>query len=137
VTSKSIFVDTAGFMMLADRADPNHERVATFRDRWLERRGLLVTTDFVLDETLTLLRVRLGLDAAERFWHQLELSQRLKWEWIDPERAAKARTWFFGWRDTAFSFTDCTSFVVMKERRIKVALTSDHHFEQAGFETRP
>ncbi|MFI5306767.1 MAG: type II toxin-antitoxin system VapC family toxin [Polyangiales bacterium] len=137
MTSKSIFVDTAGFMMLADRADPHHERAAAFRDRWLERRGLLVTTDFVLDETLTLLRVRLGLDAAERFWHQIEASQRLQWEWIDPERASKARTWFFGWRDKAFSFTDCTSFVVMKERRIKVALTSDHHFEQAGFEKRP
>lgn len=137
MTSKSVFVDTAGFMMLADRADPNHERAATFRDRWLERRGLLVTTDFVLDETLTLLRIRLGLDAAERFWHRIELSQRLEWEWIDPERAEKARAWFFGWRNKAFSFTDCTSFVVMKERRIKVALTSDHHFEQAGFETRP
>lgn len=32
-----------------------------------------------------------------------------------------------------WSLTDCISFVVMKERRIKEALTGDHHFEQAGF----
>ena len=35
--------------------------------------------------------------------------------------------------DKAWSLTDCISFVVMKENRIKEALTGDHHFEQAGF----
>lgn len=56
-------------------------------------------------ETLTLMRIRLGLDAAE------------------------------GWRDKDFSFTDRSSFVVMKERRIRAALTNDRHFVQAGFQT--
>jgi hypothetical protein len=35
--------------------------------------------------------------------------------------------------DKEWSMTDCISFVVMKERGIKEALTADHHFEQAGF----
>jgi predicted nucleic acid-binding protein len=39
--------------------------------------------------------------------------------------------------DKSFSFTDCTSFVIMKERRIRLALTSDKHFIQAGFDTAP
>ena len=108
-----------------------------FRDGWLRSGGRLLSTDFVLDETLTLLRVRLGLDAAECWWNQIEGSSRLVWEWIDPERADKARHWFFRWRDKAFSFTDCTSFIVMKEHRLRTALTSDHHFAQAGFEVVP
>lgn len=132
-----VFVDTAGWMTLADGADPDHARAARFRDQWLEQGGSFVSTDYVMDETLTLLRVRLGLDAAERWWSQVEASARIAWEWIDPERAEKARRWYFRWRDKAFSFTDCTSFVVMRERRIRSALTSDHHFALAGFEVVP
>jgi predicted nucleic acid-binding protein len=90
-----------------------------------------------MDETLTLLRMRLGIDAAERWWNQVEGSARLAWEWIDSERAESARRWFFRWRDKAFSFTDCTSFVVMKERKLRTALTSDRHFVRAGFQIVP
>ena len=133
MSARSLFVDTAGWMMLADAGDPLHRKAATARDRWLEEGGILVSTDYVLDETLTLLRFRLGLDAAEAWWDQVEDSQRLVWEWIDPDRAEKARRWMFRWRDKEFSFTDCTSFVVMKERRLRKALTSDRHFKQAGF----
>ncbi len=135
--AKAVFVDTAGWMMLADASDPLHQRAVTARDSWLEEGGTFVSTDFVLDETLTLLRFRLGLDAAEAWWQQVEGSTRLVWEWIDPSRAERARAWLFRWRDKDFSFTDCTSFVVMKERRLRVALTSDHHFAQAGFDLVP
>ncbi len=134
---KELFVDTAGWMMLADASDPQHTAARTARDAWLKSGGLLVSSDYVLDETLTLLRVRLGLAAAEAWWNQVEGSGRLIWEWIDTLRAEKARRWFFRWRDKAFSFTDCTSFVLMRERRIKAALTSDRHFSQAGFTVSP
>ncbi|MGH7812439.1 MAG: type II toxin-antitoxin system VapC family toxin [Candidatus Binataceae bacterium] len=132
-----MFVDTAGWMALADGADPAHARARSFRDGWLRQGGLFVSTDFVADETLTLIRMRLGLDAAERWWMQVEPSRRIIWERIDEERMEKARHWFFRWRDKDFSFTDCTSFVVMKERRIVSALTTDRHFTQAGFEVSP
>lgn len=135
--AKAAFVDTAGWMMLADASDPLHSKGSKFRDDWLRGGGSLVSTDFVLDETLALVRVRLGLDAAERWWGQVEDSARLSWEWIDPVRAEKARRWFFRWRDKSFSFTDCTSFVVMRERRLRTALTSDRHFRDAGFEMAP
>lgn len=62
---------------------------------------------------------------------------RLRWEWIDPERAERARAWFFRWTDKDFSFTDCTSFAVMRELRLKSALTTDGHFRQAGFQVVP
>ncbi len=123
--------------MLADKSDPHYVAACSVQDRWLASRGMLVSSDYVLDETLTLLRSRLGMDAAERWWAQVEASQRVRWEWVDPARAEKARHWFFRWRDKDFSFTDCTSFVVMKERRIRAALTSDRHFVQAGFEAVP
>jgi predicted nucleic acid-binding protein len=134
---KAVFVDTSGWMMLADGSDPAHRKAVVARDDWLLGGGVFVSTDFVLDETLTLIRARLSLDAAARWWDQVEGSARVLWEWIDPARAERARRWFFRWRDKSFSFTDCTSFVVMRERRLRVALTSDRHFKQAGFEMTP
>jgi predicted nucleic acid-binding protein len=134
---KALFVDTAGWMCLADANDPQHEAARTTRDDWLRLGRILVSTDYVMNETLTLIRARLGLQAADRWWNQVEGSSRLRWEWIDPARAEKARAWFFRWNDKPFSFTDCTSFVVMRELRLRRALTSDRHFRNAGFEMVP
>lgn len=121
-------------MALADAADPDHDELRAARDRWLRDGDGLVSTDFVMDETLTLLRSRLGIEAARRWWELVDVSPRLRWEWIDPVRAEKARRWFFTWRDKDFSFTDCTSFVVMRELRLTTALATDGHFRQAGFQ---
>ena len=134
---KLLFVDTAGWMMLADSAEPRHGAAVAARDNWLLARGALLTTDYVADETLTLLRARTGIASAESWWNGVSASPRVRWECIDPRRADAARTLFFGWRDKAFSFTDCTSFVVMRELGIRSALTSDHHFAQAGFDVLP
>ena len=134
---KMLFVDTAGWLMLANEAEPLHKAAVRAVDSWLEVDGILVSTDYVLDETLTTIRARIGIDGAEKWWRQVECSRRLRWEWIEPMTVEKARSLFFRWRDKSFSFTDCTSFVVMRERRIKTALTSDAHFVQAGFEIVP
>lgn len=134
---KPLFVDTAGWMACADEADPAHTKACSARDTWLEDGGLLVTTDYVVDETLTLLRLRLGLDAAKAWWQQVEASPRLRWEAIGQARADKARDLFFRYRDKEYSFTDCTSFVVMRELKLHDALTTDRHFQQAGFALQP
>ena len=134
---KRIFVDTSGWMMLSDGADRQHRAALRARRDWLSDGGTLVTTSYVADETLTLLRMRLGLEAARRWWESVEASPRLHWEDIDGARAEKARTMFFGWADKRLSFTDCTSFVVMRELRIDLALAADHDFEQAGFRLVP
>jgi len=122
---------------MADRKDPLNADAVGVRDEWLRQGGFLLTSDYVIDETLTLIRMRLGIDASETWWDQVSDSPRLKVEWINPERAEKARRWFFRWRDKSFSFTDCTSFVVMREFRLKKALTGDKHFVEAGFNIVP
>jgi len=126
-------VDTAGWMACADASDPAHAEACTARDEALESGRRLVTTDYIVDETLTLVRMRLGIAAAEAWWAQIEGSSRVRHEAIDALRAEKARALFFRHHDKRYSFTDCTSFVVMKELRLKQSLTTDHHFRQAGF----
>lgn len=134
---KMLFVDTAGWIAASDATDRTNVKVCAARDFWLQEGGMLLTTDYVCNETLTILRFRLGLDAAEKWWTQVEGSSRLRFEAIDLSRAERARSLFFRYRDKDFSFTDCTSFVVMKELRIREVLTLDKHFSQMGFDILP
>ena len=64
-------------------------------------------------------------------------SRRVRHESIDRDRAERARAIFFRYRDKDFSFTDCTSFAIMRELRLRAALTTDRHFRQAGFDLVP
>ena len=133
----ALFMDTAGWMACADSADPAHVRSCVARDAAFEAGQTVVTTDFVVDETLTLIRLRLGLDAAEAWWQQVDGSPRLRWERVDADRFERARHLFFQYRDKDFSFTDCTSFVIMRELKLTHAITTDRHFRQMGFQVLP
>ncbi len=130
-------MDTAGWMACADSADPAHVRSCEARDAALHAGQTLVTTDFVVDESLSLIRFRLGMTAADTWWQQIDHSPRLRWERIDSTRFEKARQLFFQYRDKDFSFTDCTSFAIMREFRITHAITTDRHFRQMGFQMLP
>ncbi len=134
---KWLFVDSAGWIAAADAVDPQNKNVCAARDAWLREGGELLTTDYVIDETLTVLRRRISLDAAEKWWGQIESSVRIRIEWMNAARAERARAIFFKYRDKTFSFTDCTSFAVMRELRLRKVLTLDAHFRQVGFEVVP
>ena len=134
---KGLFVDTSGWVAPVNRGDLFHVTTTHALDDWMKQGGLLVTTDYVVDETLTHMRMRFGLEVAQAWWEQTEHSSRLRWEWVGMARAEKAREMFFHQRDKDYSLTDCTSFVVMKELKLKQALTTDKHFTQAGFQVVP
>lgn len=132
-----LFVDTAGWMAMADSKDPLHLKSLQTRDHWLENGGIITSSNYIIDETLTLIRMRLGIEAAEKWWTMISESPRCDIAWISPEHAAKAVRWFFSWKDQSFSFTDCTSFIVMRELGIEKVLTGDRHFITAGFQMLP
>jgi hypothetical protein len=75
-------------------------------DATLEAGRILLTTDFVVDETLTLIRFRLGLEAASAWWQQIDGSARLRWERVESDRFERARNLFSQYRDKDLSFTD-------------------------------
>jgi hypothetical protein len=134
---KAVFVDTGGWMACADRTDPAHAPCRAARDGALEAGQTLTTTDFVVDETLTLIRFRLGLSAADTWWQQIDGSARLRWERVDNDRFERARHLFFQYRDKDLSFTDCTSIAVMRELKLTTVITTDRHFQQVGFDVVP
>src|SRR5262249_14404837 len=67
-------------MALADASDSSHQAARSFRDQFLRTGGSFLSTDFVMDETLTLIRMRMGVEASEGWWNQGEASRRLSRE---------------------------------------------------------
>jgi predicted nucleic acid-binding protein len=130
--AREVFIDTSGWYALLDRRDARHDRTVALVRQLIGARTRLVTTDYVLDEACTLAKVRAGTAAAVRLLDLAERTAALDMEWIGPDRFSRARALFRKHHDQAFSFTDCTSFVVMRERRIANAITTDRRFRVAG-----
>lgn len=130
---KPVFVDTMGWYSLFDRRDSWHEAARGLLSRLARKKTPLVTTDYVVDETATLLMVRGATRALDAFFGMLDQTAALTVAGIGPDRFAQARDYFLKHRDQQYSFTDVTSFVVMRELRLKDAFTHDEHFERAGF----
>ena len=127
---EGVFVDTGGWYALADADDRHHEAV---RD-WLAQNTLpLLTTDYVFDETVTLIRARRGHREAVRFGEKLQASRIARMVSITPEDREAAWEIFKKFKDQRFSFTDCTSFAVMKRLGLRQVLTVDKHFRVLGF----
>jgi predicted nucleic acid-binding protein len=97
------------------------------------RRRRFVTTDYVLDETATLLQARGHLAVVPRFFESVLGSEACRIQWMDVERFARTRDMFIQRLGQGWSFTDCLSFLLMKEMRLREALTKDAHFLAAGF----
>lgn len=133
MASRPLFVDTGGFYALVSAEDPSHKKAIALREEASRTRRRAVTTDYVLDETATLLRARGLTKHLKEFLRMTETSQALSIEWMTPDRFAAARKFMLQHLDQGFSFTDCASFVVMKELRLSDALATDKHFGIAGF----
>ncbi len=132
-TELEIFVDTSGFFALLVKADGTHDRARAILARAAHSRSRFVTTDYVLDETATLLKARGQGHRAAAFFESLFRSQACRIEWMDPERFEQTRRFFIKHQDQAWSFTDCFSFCLIRSLRLRDALTTDEHFRHAGF----
>jgi len=127
-----IFVDTAAFLAIENRRDAHHAEALTFKDSCLRSAETFITSDYVLDESYTIIRLRAGHAIAVQFGEALRTSRLLRIEYITPEIIEAAWRLFKAFADHDFSFTDCTSFVLMERLRISTAFTFDAHFRQYG-----
>ena len=127
-------MDTGAWYALADRKDPDHASVAQCLR---ERAGRLVTTNFVFDESVTLIRFRLGTSAACTFGEELLAGGVARL--VSVARRDEARAWeiFTRYRDKSFSYTDCTSFATMQRLGIDAAVAIDDDFRSFGLACLP
>ena len=128
-----LFIDTWGWLVLANDRDPAFRGVARIRETtaagW-------ITSDYVLDETITRVFATTPFATARRFLEGIFEASRqgvLDIEHVTPERFRHAWRLRLRYKDMPrISFTDLTSFVIMRELSLDRVLTGDAHFEQAG-----
>ena len=131
--ANSLFLDTNGWLSLLNSSCANH-RVADGVWRDLLRRGAhVVLTDWIIAET--------GNGSARsrerhRFSDAVRATirhPRVELIVVDEELLHRSLDFFARHDDKSWGLVDCASFVVMRDRGITEAFTSDQHFEQAGF----
>lgn len=138
-----LFIDTWGWVVIHNKREPRHYEVDALYRKFRLNAGSIYTTDYVLDETFTLLFRRLPLSLAEESVGLLDEAIKqgyLNLEWVSPERFWEAKELRLKFRDKPkISFTDLTSMVVMKELGVSSILTDDDHFTHVGmgFEKMP
>jgi predicted nucleic acid-binding protein len=127
---KGVFVDTSFFVAFLN---PDDENYAVATEYMAEFEGPLVTTLLIFVELgnfLSKMRQRRRLAPLIR---DLRRDDRFEILPADESLFDTGLMEYAARADKHWYFTDCTSFVVMRRRKLKEALTSDHHFEQAGF----
>lgn len=131
--SNAVFVDTSFFKALIDIRDDFHLRAVDIWTGIIKSKTMLITTNFILDETFTLIRIRAGLSVALEFRDRLSEGLReMKLIRVTAKDEADAWGWFQkDWRN--LSFTDCVSFAVMKRLDLVSVAAFDDHFTRAGF----
>ena len=132
----AIFIDTWGWLTLRDRREARHGEVDRFYREVRHRRDRVYTSDYVLDETITLFFRRLTSARAEeslQYIQQAIANGYLRLEWITSQQFETAIELRYRFQDKPrISFTDLTSMVVMSEQRIEEILTEDDHFLHVG-----
>ncbi len=131
-----LFIDTWGWLKLFGKRETRHKEVAQFyRSFRQEGRGAF-TTDYVLDETITQLFLRLSFEQAREKYQKIEEARSagfLEVKWISPARFDMALQLRKKYDDKPdISFTDLSSMVVMQEFDLRDVLTGDAHFEHVG-----
>jgi hypothetical protein len=127
------FVDTSGFYALLVERDEMHELAVRILRQAERRRATFVTSDYVLDETATLLAARGFGHLVDDFLQSTLRSKACVVDWTGPELFVRTATFMAKHIDQGWSFTDCVSFQIMKARKLREALTKDEHFDKAGF----
>lgn len=132
---KKVFIDTGAWYALKNAKDPYHqEALAFFAD--LKGRVICFTSDYVADEAITLVRMRLkNHQVAAELARELFAEKAAQMIFVSPADHKRALEIFARYSDQDFSYTDCTSFAIMEALKIKEALAFDSHFnfEKFGF----
>jgi len=127
---KPVFADTAYFVALCGPNDTYHERAAALSRSLIAG---VITTEYVVVETGGLLSRPEDRPTYVNLVRDLESDPAVQVVPASPALFRKGFDLFAHRPDKHWSLVDCLSFVVMKQRRLREALTTDHHFEQAGF----
>ena len=129
-----VFADTSGWASFFREQERHHARAVALMTQWQEENRHVVTTNYVLGELIALCeRLRVSRSRSVSYIHSIRAERWIEVVHIDEQLDVRAWELLENRLDKTWSLVDCASFVVMEQRGLTDALTTDHHFEQAGF----
>jgi predicted nucleic acid-binding protein len=130
-----LFVDTSAWACWIDSTQRYHELACNFLDQAIDDGGPIVTTNLVLIELTALLNSPLRVPRIRQiqFFRDLRIERGVDIVVIDDQVEERAWRLWESRPDKNWTMVDSSSFVVMRDLGMSMALTTDHHFEQAGF----
>jgi len=126
-----IFVDTSAFYALIDRSDRYHAQAAALWPDLLDDSITLLTSNYVVWETVCLMQNRIGFEAV-RLWHK-DILGVLDVLWVNEGMHQRAYELWLNLGRRELSLVDCVSFVTMHEHGIEKAFCFKPHFADHGF----
>lgn len=126
-----VFVDTSALYALLDSSDRFHADAAQIFQQLSQQMVELITTNYVVVETIALLQSRLGVQAVEDFI--MNVKPLLTIVWVDAQTHNSAELALLSQRRRRVSIVDHVSFVVMRYLSMSTAFANDSHFADAGF----
>jgi len=131
---RGLFVDTSAWVATLERSSRAHSAVL---DLLRGFPGQLYTSNFVFDEVVTLARLRHGHGTAKALGQGILTESDVHVLRVSEEDEETAWRLFLDRPDKVYSFTDCTSFVLMRRLAIEEVATLDADFAREGFRVRP
>jgi predicted nucleic acid-binding protein len=129
----AIFIDTSAIVALFDRKDRHHVKARKLLEIIKKKKVRLLLSDYIFDESVTTAMSHIGHDSAVKVGEFILESNIIDLVWLNTSLKMKAWQYLKRHSDKEYSFTDCTSFVVMKEKNIDNYFAFDDDFTKAGF----
>ena len=130
-----IFVDSGAWIALSYPRDRHHDNAVVIFHDLVQQSTQFLTTDYVIDETVTRLRYDFSHSGAVEFFNFIESTKDtgiLTVVEIDSLLFRAAEQLFRQYDDVKLSFTDCTSFAICQQHNISEAFAFDQHFLMMG-----
>ena len=127
------FADTSFWIAVSSRRDQYHSQAAAWHQSVVRTASRIVTTEAVLWEWLNALSDASTRAIAAEGYRRVHVDRRIEVVPLQPELRDAAIGLYRSRADKNWSLTDCLSFVIMERHSLTEALTTDRHFEQAGF----
>ena len=125
-----MLLDTSGLLCLHHKSEPFHDQASVF----YKQARVRLTHSYILAEFVALATARrLPRLPALTYMTDLLENPDIETVWVDESLQSEAMTLLLSRHDKTYSLCDAVSFILMRQRNLSEALTTDHHFEQEGF----
>jgi len=130
-----VFLDTSALLAILNAGDRFHQPAKQVWEEVLSTETTLITSNYILLETIALLQHRFGMEAVRLF--ENELSVIIDVAWVDEATHRQGMSALLAANRRQLSLVDCTSFEIIRQGGVDKVFTFDPHFHEQGFDIIP